>query len=70
MIVFTTTDLREARVLIDGVCAVHYLYLLKSLQTSFPSLSPTDFFFFAAFQQLLSAEEKLSSYGRIPSGEI
>lgn len=29
MIVFTTTDVREARVLIDGVCAVHYLYLLK-----------------------------------------
>lgn len=30
MIVFTTTrDIREGRVLIDGVCAVRYLYLLK-----------------------------------------
>lgn len=31
-IVFTTTrDIGERRVLIDGVCAVHYLYLLKKL---------------------------------------
>lgn len=29
MIIYTTTDIREARVLTDGVCAVHYLYLLK-----------------------------------------
>lgn len=54
----------------DCVLCIIYTYL-KCLQTSFPSLSPTDFFFFlCSIQQLLSAEEKVSSYGKIPSGEI
>lgn len=71
-IVFTTTrDIGERRVLIDGVCAVHYLYLLKKLpKLHFRPYHLVIFFFFAAFQKLLSAEEKVSGYGRIPSGEI
>ena len=44
-IVFATTrDIGERRVLIDGVCAVHYHTYLKSFQASFPPLSPSDFF--------------------------
>lgn len=70
MIVFITTrDIRERRVLVvEGVLCI-YTYFTKP--RNFINLLITQrLFFFAAFQKLLSAEEKVSGYGRPPSGEI